>query len=142
MENKEEQNPFFSIHLPVTLVALALTLFFALNVGGAKQTAANLVWQNDNNDKQIKALKEQRANNEKSLEQNKPYVAIAEQTQKQFGEVMKDLLEIAQDGDKDAQLIVKTYGIASNDNKPAAEEKKEDKAEEKKDDKKDEKKNP
>ena len=139
MDNKENQNPFFSIHLPITLISLAFALFFYLNIGGAKQTKENLDWQNDNNKKQIEALKQQRVSNEKSLEQNKQYVATAEQTQKQFGEIMKDLLDIAKDGDKDAQLIVKTYGIASNDPAPAATD---DKKEEKKDDKKEEKKNP
>lgn len=138
MDTKEEQNPFFSIHLPLTLIALAFALFFALNMGGAKQTKENLEWQNKNNKEQIEALKKQRENNEKSLEQNKQYVATAEQTQKQFGEIMKDLLEIAKDGDKDAQLIVKTYGIASNEPAPAAPAA----TEEKKEDKNDEKKNP
>lgn len=139
MDNKENQTPFFSIHLPITLISLAFALFFYLNIGGAKQTKENLDWQNDNNKKQIEALKQQRVSNEKSLEQNKQYVATAEQTQKQFGEIMKDLLDIAKDGDKDAQLIVKTYGIASNDPAPAGAD---DKKEEKKDDKKEEKKNP
>jgi len=140
MDTKEEQNPFFSIHLPLTLIALAFALFFALNMGGAKQTKENLDWQNKNNKEQIEALKQQRVSNEKSLEQNKQYVATAEQTQKQFGEIMKDLLEIAKDGDKDAQLIVKTYGIASND--PAPANPAPAATDEKKDDKKDEKKNP
>ncbi len=149
MDTKEEQNPFFSIHLPLTLIALAFSLFFYLNYGGAKQTAENLEWQNKYNKEVIEARKKQRENNEKSLEQNKQNVAIAEQTQKQFGEIMKDLLEIADSGDKDAQLIVKTYGIASTDSGPAATEKKdkkddkkEEKKEDKKEDKKEEKKNP
>ena len=139
MDTQENQNPFFSIHLPLTLIAFAFALFFYLNVGGAKQTAENLQWQNENNKKQIEALKEQKVSNEKSLEQNKAYVATAEQTQKQFGEIKKDLLEIAESGDADAKLIVKTYGIASNNpaSAPAPAP-----AEEKKDEKKDEKKNP
>ncbi len=120
MDTKENQNPFFSIHLPLTLIAFAFALFFYLNVGGAKQTAENLEWQNKNNVEQIKALKEQRVSNEKALEQNKAYVATAEQTQKQFGEIMKDLLEIADSGDEDAKLIVKTYGIAASNSTPAA----------------------
>ena len=114
MDTKENQNPFFSIHLPLTLIAFAFALFFYLNVGGAKQTAENLDWQNKNNVDQIKALKEQKVSNEKALEQNKAYVATAEQTQKQFGEIMKDLLDIADSGDEDAKLIVKTYGIAAS----------------------------
>ena len=132
--DSENQNPFFSLHLPVTLIALALTLFFALNISGAKQTAENLQWQNTNNTNQIAALKLQREGNEKTLEQNKQYVATAEQTRKQFEEIAKDLLEIANAGDEDAKLICKTYGIAANDTAPAPVEKK--------DDKKDEKKNP
>lgn len=141
METQDNQNPFFSIHLPLTLIAFAFALFFYLNVGGAKQTAENLQWQNENNKKQIEALKEQKVNNEKSLEQNKAYVATAEQTQKQFGEIMKDLLEIAESGDADAKLIVKTYGIAANNAAPAnpapaAPAATDDKKEEKKDEKK------
>lgn len=127
MDTKEDQNPFFSIHLPLTLIALAFALFFYLNIGGAKQTAENLEWQNDNNKKQIEALTKQQADNKEALEKNKAYVATAEQTQKQFGEIMKDLLEIAASGDKDAELIVKTYGIASTDSGPAASDKKDEK---------------
>ena len=131
MDTPENPNPFFSIHLPLTLIAIALALFFKLNIGGAKQTAENLVWQNKNNTEQIKNLKEQHAGNEKALEGNKQYVATAEQTKKQFGEIMKDLIEIADSGDEDAKLIVKTYGIA-NDAKAPADDKKEEKKDEKK----------
>lgn len=132
MDTKENQNQFFSIHLPLTLIAFAFALFFYLNVGGAKQTAENLDWQNKNNVDQIKALKEQRVSNEKALEQNKAYVATAEQTQKQFGEIMKDLLDIADSGDEDAKLIVKTYGIAASNSTPAPAPAASDKKDEKK----------
>ena len=132
METKEDQNPFFSIHLPLTLISLALALYFSLNSGGAKQTAQSLEWQTESNKKQIENLTKQQADNAKSLEQNKAYVATAEQTQKQFGEIMKDLLEIAASGDKDAELIVKTYGIASTDSGPAVTDKKEEPKDEKK----------
>lgn len=63
----------------------------------------------------------------KALEERKPQVAASEQLQQTFTDFMKELDALRVSGDKDAELIMKTYGIQISDTKkeaPKAEEKK------------------
>lgn len=111
MDNESPSNPLVSVHVPVALVALALTALFWSQITGATQASKNITWQTSNADKQIVALKENREKLTKAIEERKTNVATAEQTQKQFTDLMKELDKLARTGDKDAKQIIDGYGI-------------------------------
>jgi hypothetical protein len=51
----------------------------------------------------------------KALEQRKPMVEQSQKLQQQFTDFMKELDALAKGGDKDAQLVISTFGIQIND---------------------------
>ena len=114
MSETEARNPFLSVHLPLTLIAIALSLFFAMQNKSISQNDERMKWQHNNADKAIKSLQEAKTNLEKNVEDRKALVAQSEQTQKQFTEMMKELNDLAAT-DKDAEKIIKGYGIKIND---------------------------
>ena len=52
---------------------------------------------------------------EKTVEKNKPLVAQSAATQAQFTSMMTELDQLAKAGDKDADIIIKGYGIKVNE---------------------------
>jgi hypothetical protein len=115
MENNEPSNPFVSIHTPVALVALALSVLFFSQIKGVGTATETMKWQSSNADKQIIALKENREKLAGAIEERKALVAQSEQTQKQFTDLMKEVDELARGGDKDAKTIIEGYGIKVNE---------------------------
>lgn len=127
MDNQEPANPFISIHVPVALVALALSVLFFSQIKGVGTATDTMKWQSSNADKQIVALKDSREKLAKAIEERKPLVATSEDTQKKFTELMKDVNDLAIGGDEDAKKIIVGYGIKIADNQPPAGEPKKDK---------------
>lgn len=125
-----ESNPFFSVHLPLTLIAGAGILFFASQNANIDQGTSSVKWQTENTDKLIKNFDESKKTLEKNVESRKALVVQSEQTQKQFETIMREVDELARGGDKDADLVMKTYGIKVNP--PDGTEKPDSKPEEKK----------
>jgi len=115
MENDEPTNPFVSIHTPVALVALALSVLFFSQIKGVGTATTTMKWQSDNATKQIIALKENREKLTRAIEERRALVAQSEQTQKQFTDLMKEVDELARGGDKDAKTIIDGYGIKVNE---------------------------
>ncbi len=120
MSDTETRNPFFSVHVPITLIAIALSLFFAMQNKSISQNDDRMKWQHTNADKAIKSLQEAKATLEKNVEGRKALVAQSEQIQKQFTDMMKELNDLARGGDKDAEKIITGYGIKINDPAPEA----------------------
>ncbi len=125
MSDTETRNPFFSVHIPITLIAIALSLFFAMQNKSISQNDDRMKWQHANADKAIKSYQEAKATLEKNVEERKALVAQSEQTQKQFTDMMKELNDLARGGDKDAEKVITGYGIKIND--PVTEKKADDK---------------
>jgi hypothetical protein len=116
MESQEPaRSPFISVHLPLTLLAGAAVLFFSSQLGSIRQGSSSMTWQSENADKLIKNLNEAQKTLGENIEQRKALVAQSEQTQKQFTDLMKELDVLARGGDKDADMIIKGYGIKVND---------------------------
>lgn len=111
----ENNNSFTGPLLPLTLLTLAVALYFLSQLGSVRQSTQTMAWQDERADKLIDKLTESQATLTKSVEANNPLVAQSEQTQKQFSEIVKELDEIARGGDKDAETIIKGYGIKVND---------------------------
>lgn len=119
MDSEENSNPLVNLYVPAALLGLALCVFFFGQIKGAGQGATALKWQNDNADKQIATLRENRDKIAKTIEERKALVEQSEQTQKQFTDLMTEVDLLARGGDKDAKLIIEGYQIKVND-KPAA----------------------
>lgn len=115
MENDEPTNPFVSIHTPVALVSLALSVLFFSQIKGVGTASDTMRWQSSNADKQIFALKDNREKLANAIEERKALVAQSEQTQRQFTELMREVDELARGGDKDAKTIIEGYGIKVNE---------------------------
>jgi uncharacterized protein YlxW (UPF0749 family) len=124
MENQEPRNPFISIHVPVALVALALSVLFFSQIKGVGTATETMKWQSTNADKQIDTLKKNKETLAKAVEDRKQLVKTSEETQKKFTDLMKDVNDAAKGGDEDAIKIIKGYGIQIADTPPAAPEKK------------------
>lgn len=113
--NDSNQNPFLSVHLPLTLIAAAAVMFFIAQLGSISQGSKNMQWQLQNADKGLKNLTEARDTLTKQVETRKALEAQSEQLQKQFTDLMKELDVLARSGDKDAEMIIKGYGIKVSD---------------------------
>jgi hypothetical protein len=115
MENEELSNPFISVHTPIALVALALSVLFFSQIKGVGTASETMRWQAQNADKQIFALKDNRERLARTIEERKALVAQSEQTQRQFTDLMKEVDILARAGDKDAKTIIDGYGIKVNE---------------------------
>ena len=118
-DNKSLTGPL----LPLTLIAITAIFFLLSQLSNIRQVSSSMTWQNDRGDKQIKKLEELQATLTKNIESNRPTVAQSEQLQKRFQEMMKDLDDLRRGGDKDAERIIKGYGIQVNDGAPADDKK-------------------
>lgn len=108
MENQEPKNPFISIHTPVALVALALSVLFFSQikaVGNAKET---MEWQSKNVDKQIDDYQKAHEQLAKAIEERTPNATASADLQTRFALLMKKVNELAEGekGDADAKRII------------------------------------
>ena len=108
-------NPFISAHLPLTLLGLVAVMYFLTQLANIRVGNDSMAWQSTNADKGIKTLTETRETLDKNIESRKALVAQSEQLQKQFTDLMKELDVLARGGDKDADMIIKGYGIKVNE---------------------------
>jgi len=119
--NEPNQTSFFGPHLPLTLLSGVAIMFFASQLGSISQGSDSMKWQQTNAEKMLKNLTEARDTLTKNVDsdERKALVAQSQQLQKQFTDLMKELDELARSGDKDADLIIKGYGIKVNDPAPS-----------------------
>ena len=126
MDNQEPSNPFVSIHVPVALVALAISMLFFSQIKGLGTSTETAKWQSTNADKQLVALKDAREKLTKAIADRKPLADQSEGLQKTFTEMMKEVKGLMDKGDEDAKKIIVGYNIQVADN-PAAPEARKDK---------------
>lgn len=145
-ETVKPENPFLSVHLPLTFLSVGLALFFLgegkatsqkiaeanLEKDGRVWAQDNLKWRKETGEKQLKDLQEAKERLDKAVEERKALVTQSTSTQAQFTSMMKELDELSKAGDKDATLIISSYGIKVNDADKAAAEKPAEKPVEKK----------
>jgi uncharacterized protein YlxW (UPF0749 family) len=124
MDTQDNPNPLISVHVPVALVALALSILFLAQIKGVGTATETMKWQGATASKQIAALKENREKLTKAIEERTALVKQSEETQKKFTELLKDVDALARGGDEDAKKIIVGYGIkiaepaASSEPKP------------------------
>ncbi|MEA3207307.1 MAG: hypothetical protein QOE70_364 [Chthoniobacter sp.] len=110
--NNDTPSPASSLHLPFALLALAVAVLLASQVGASKQSATIMKWQSDTLAKQItnmQVLDKQLAEAIKNRESHE--VKQSAELQGQLQNLLNDLLDLAKD-DPDAQKIVQKWNIA------------------------------
>lgn len=124
MDNQEPSNPFVSVHVPIALLGLAISMLFFSQIKGGATSTDTIKWQRDNADKQIAAYKDAKDKLAKASVERAPLVAQSEDLQKTFTEMMKEVNSLADKGNDNAKKIINGYGIKVADNPKASEIKK------------------
>lgn len=124
MDNQESSNPFVSVHVPIALVALAISMLFFSQIKGVATSTETMKWQSTNADKQIVAYKDQKEKFTKAIAERQPLVVQSEELQKTFTEMMKEVNAAAESGNENAKKIINGYGIKVADAPKAPEIKK------------------
>lgn len=109
------------VALAITLLALAVALFFAAQINATSSQKKVVAWQMTNGDKQISNIKANEEQLKKIIEQQGETVKQVIKLEKGLTKIFEDLLEVAKD-DADAKAVVTKFGIKKQEN-----EKKEDK---------------
>ena len=101
MENQEQKNPFASIHTPIALVGLALSVLFfsqSLTLGNNKKMTE---LQSSKVGAQINAYKDAKEKLAKAIEQRGPAVKESSDLQLRFGKLIKKVNELSKGDEKD-----------------------------------------
>ncbi len=108
----EPQAPSFlgSVHLPLTLIAVALAINFFSDLRTAGKQAEIMKWQLTNLDRQTETLSNAKRELGGLIANNDQVVRQAQQIQGQYTNLFSDLIDLAKD-DKDAKEIVDKWGI-------------------------------
>lgn len=101
MENQEQKNPFASIHTPIALVGLALSVLFfseSLTLGNNKKMTE---LESSKVGAQIKDYKDAKEKLAKAIEQRGPAVKESSDLQLRFGKLIKKVNELSKGDEKD-----------------------------------------
>ena len=101
MENQEPKNPFVSIHTPIALVALALSVLFfsqSLTLGNNKKMTE---LQSSKVGAQINAYKDANEKLLKAITERAPAVKESSSLQMRFGKLIKKVNELSKGDEKD-----------------------------------------
>ena len=101
MENQEQKNPFASIHTPIALMGLALSVLFfsqSLTLGNNKKMTE---LQSSKVGAQINAYKDAKEKLAKAIEQRGPAVKESSDLQLRFGKLIKKVNELSKGDEKD-----------------------------------------
>jgi hypothetical protein len=117
----EEQASPTGIHLPIALIAGALSLFIFAQISNLGQNASSMKWQSENLARQLISLNEGSKNLENLLGQRESLVQQSLQLQERYTALLSDIIDLSQT-DADAKSVVEKYKIAKqqNANAPAA----------------------
>lgn len=99
-----------SVHLPLSLLAIAAAIYLCAQVGAVHQSNKTMQWQLENLDKQNANLKEAQKQLAAAITARDELVKQSGQVQQQYTAVFTDLLDLAKN-DADAAKIVNKYKI-------------------------------
>jgi cell shape-determining protein MreC len=111
-----------SVHVPLAILALAIVLYFAVQLRNTSKQSEIMRWQLGNLDKQTENLKASQKKFSEAITSSDDTVKQAEQIQGQWINLFNDLLDLSKD-DKDVKEVVDKWGIKRNEAaKPSAAE--------------------
>lgn len=114
-ENSQPRS--LSVHIPLTLLSLAIAIFLASQIGAATRTSETIQWQLGNIDKSLAELRNANKQLTELIGKREDTVKQAAVIQEQYTKILTDLLALAK-SDKDAQEVVEKWGIQRSE--PAA----------------------
>jgi flagellar biosynthesis/type III secretory pathway M-ring protein FliF/YscJ len=117
-----DQPRSISVHIPVTMLALAIAVFFASQIGAATRSLDTMNWQGENYDKQFKQLEESEKQLIELVKQREELVGQSKKVQEQYTALLKDVLELSKT-DNDAAEVVKKWNIQQGAPAPGSESK-------------------
>lgn len=107
-------------HFAIALLALAVSLFFAAQIGAAAKQSKMMSWQMDTGKKQIETATANEAQFKELIKQQDVVVKQVATLQSEYQKIFEELLNLAEkDKDPDAAEIIKQWNIQRNDRKPA-----------------------
>src|SRR5215203_4960889 len=99
-----------SLHIPFAILALAIAVWLASQVGAANKSAEIMRWQRETLEKQITSMKELEKQGVETFEKRGALVQQSVQLKKQLETLVNDLLDLAKD-DADAKQVVEKWKI-------------------------------
>lgn len=99
-----------SLHIPFAVLALAIAILLASQIGAASKSTEIMRWQRENLEKQITNMKTMDQQYLEVIAKNEPLVQKSVQLQQQLESVANDLLDLAQT-DSDSKQIVEKWKI-------------------------------
>ncbi len=129
-ELEPEAPSSLGIHLPITLLALAASIFLGAQIGAIKRGTKTLNWQLGNIDKQLVNLADVKKQTDELVAKRGDLEKQTGAVQAQYTSLLTDVVELAKT-DADAKKIVEKWGI-QRQTPPAESKPTEDKKAEKK----------
>lgn len=127
--NNDPYAPGPSLHIPFTLLAIAIAVLLGAQIGAAKKSAEIMVWQRDTLEKQITNMQAADKQLAEAVTKRETLVKQSTELQNQLQTLLNDLLDLAKE-DPDAKQIIEKWKIsraqppAANPEEKPAEEKK------------------
>ncbi len=118
MKTNDKNSFITAVQILIALLALALGFLFLLRMTGFSHSPEDMKRQLANAEKQIAIMKDNQEKLTKSIDDRKALVLQAERTQQELKDLTKGLDELARGGDKDAQEIIREFGLKVPDNRP------------------------
>lgn len=115
----ENQPRTLSVHIPVTLLSLAIAVFLASQIAAASRQTETGKWQLGTLDKNMSELKAAEKQLDDISTQAKPMLETAKKVQEMWTNLFKDVLELSKT-DNDAKAVIEKWKIQSGDSAPAA----------------------
>src|SRR4051812_15551981 len=94
-----------SVHFPLTLLSLALAVFFWSQIGAASRTSDTITWQLGNLDKGLAEVKDGQKQLSELITKQGPVLEQAKAVQEQYTKLLNDVLDLAK-ADPDAQKVI------------------------------------
>lgn len=123
--NNDTQGRQPSLHIPFAILALAIAVLLASQIGASNKSTEIMRWQRENLEKQITSMQALDKQYAEAYEKRGALVQQSTQLQKQLESVANDLLDLARD-DADAKQIIEKWKIQRAAAPPAAAEEKKD----------------
>jgi predicted transcriptional regulator len=119
--------PSSTLHLPFTLLALAIAVFLGAQITSVNRSGKTMRWQLANLDQQAGNIQEAQKRLASLIQQREDLVKQSAQVQQQYTALFNEVLDLAKD-DEDAKAVVQKWGIqkqapASGSAEPASEAK-------------------
>jgi hypothetical protein len=115
-----------SVHIPVALLSLSLSVFFISQIGAATRSVETMKWQIDNFEKQLTAIKNRQSELTQVIAEREKLVEQSATVQEHYTKLFTDVLDLAKT-DADAAKIIEKWKIQRNDAAPAGDKKPEEK---------------